>query len=508
MDNKVVLAQRWVNAAYGAVPGYIRCPEDGEAGPSTWYALIRALQHELGITALSDNFGPGTLGKLEERGGVRPSEQNRGIVGVVQAGLLCHGYAAGEIDGTFGPRAQAAAAALRFDAGLSPAPNGAMEPKLLKALLSPDSHVLVPGGDRRVRAVQRWLNGTYAERKNFLVIACDGVPSRDVYFALYLAVQFELGLSDEQATGNFGQGTRAGLKEHAVGEGDTSRWVRLYSASLIVNGLGTFTDFFDRSLVRATEEFQDFAALPRTGRGDYPTWALLLASNGDLDQPAAACDTATTITPARAKALHAAGYRVVGRYLDERPNGTLDKEIKPGELKTIFEHGLQVFPISQYYGGDRDYFTEAQGRQDARDAHTAALRNGFRPGTVIFFAVDYDATQDEVDYHVVPYFRGVVAGLDAAGGRYRHGVYGSRNVCTQVTKQTKARWSFVAGMSIGYSGNLGFGLPENWAFNQVRTLTTGDGDGKIEIDANTCRPGTDAAVSSVDETDGRPARGA
>jgi hypothetical protein len=35
----------------------------------------------------------------------------------------------------------------------------------------------------------------------------------------------------------------------------------------------------------------------------------------------------------------------VGRYLDEHPEGTLDKEIKPGELQTIFEAGLRCFPI-------------------------------------------------------------------------------------------------------------------------------------------------------------------
>jgi hypothetical protein len=60
VDAKVLEAQRWVNATYGTVPGYVRAPEDGKTGWSTMYALTRALQHELGITALSNSFGPAT----------------------------------------------------------------------------------------------------------------------------------------------------------------------------------------------------------------------------------------------------------------------------------------------------------------------------------------------------------------------------------------------------------------------------------------------------------------
>ncbi|MFY1676935.1 hypothetical protein [Streptomyces sp. WMMC905] len=39
-------------------------------------------------------------------------------------------------------------------------------------------------------------------------------------------------------------------------------------------------------------------------------------------------------------------------------------------------------------------------------------------------------------------------------------------------------------MSSGFSGNLGYPLPTNWAFDQISTVTVGSGSGAIEIDNN------------------------
>ncbi|WP_405389907.1 hypothetical protein OG596_19665 [Streptomyces sp. NBC_01102] len=40
--DKVLEAQKWVNSTYGAVSGYVRCPENGQTGWSTMYALVIA----------------------------------------------------------------------------------------------------------------------------------------------------------------------------------------------------------------------------------------------------------------------------------------------------------------------------------------------------------------------------------------------------------------------------------------------------------------------------------
>ncbi|MEY2382099.1 hypothetical protein KGF72_000190 (plasmid) [Lactiplantibacillus pentosus] len=58
MDEMVKETQVWLNKTYGKVSGFGKVPEDGNTGWNTVYGLTRALQHELGITDLVDNFGP------------------------------------------------------------------------------------------------------------------------------------------------------------------------------------------------------------------------------------------------------------------------------------------------------------------------------------------------------------------------------------------------------------------------------------------------------------------
>lgn len=41
-------------------------------------------------------------------------------------------------------------------------------------------------------------------------------------------------------------------------------------------------------------------------------------------------------------------------------------------------------------------------------------------------------------------------------------------------------------MASGFSGNIGYALPENWAFDQIKEYTIGSGDRAISIDKNIC----------------------
>ncbi|MFK8908031.1 glycoside hydrolase domain-containing protein [Streptomyces sp. YS-3] len=511
-DEKVLAAQRWVNATYATVPGYARCPEDGRTGWSTMFSLTMALQAELGMAPLVASFGPGTLATLAKRDDIGPSEQNVNIKKIVEHALFCKGYWGGDGTGAYAAVTERSVRALKDDAGID-ATNGLVSPKVFKALLSMDAYVSSPlGGTDRVRAVQRWLNGRYFTRSSFFVGPADGVYSRDVQKSLMKAIQYELGIPDEQATGAFGPGTQAGLKNHTVKEGDSGIWAQLFSAACVFNSpipnakgdedvATTFRDTFDAKLTEWVKIFQRFSELDtRDGRGDYRTWAQLLVSTGDPDRPTGACDTRFRITRPRADALFRAGYTHVGRYLFDPPGSTLDKNIKDGELADIFAAGLSVFPIYQDNARRLQDFTYAQGFAHALNAHSCAEGYGFNRGTVIYFAVDYDATADEIASNIVPYFKGVQAGLANRGARYVHGVYGSRNVCTQVGKDTDARYSFVSGMSWGFSGNLGFPLPPNWAFNQIKEFRFGSGADSFDLDNDAHRSGSDTGQNTVHAT--------
>jgi peptidoglycan hydrolase-like protein with peptidoglycan-binding domain len=490
VDQRVLEAQQWVNATYGAVPGYVACAQDGITGWSTMYSLTRGLQHELGITALSDSFGPGTLSALDARGPIGPATAGSNLVRIAQHGLYCKGYAAGTVNGTYHATTQAAVSELMGDAGVES--DGLLRSKWFKAILTMDAYVVTSGGSSVIRAVQRWLNGRYIGKSTFFVGPCDGHYSRDVQVALMKGLQYESGIPEAQVNGNFGPGTQAGLRAHQIGSGWSGTWVQLFSAACLFNGrVGTvgasFTDVWNGDLARFVDAFQRFSALEISRVADYPTWAQLLVSTGDPDRPASACDTRFTISLDRARALYAAGYRYIGRYLDKAVEGGYEKELQPGELNAIFAGGLRVFPISQYSSRAVTDFSYALGQDHAGRANDRAAGYGFNPGTVIYFAVDFDATDPQIASNVLPYFQGVQAALAQRGGRYVAGVYGSRNVCTRVSAEAGARFSFVSGMSYGFSGNLGFPMPSNWSFTQVKEFSFSASGDTFDLDNDVCR---------------------
>ncbi|GHH84689.1 hypothetical protein GCM10018793_49820 [Streptomyces sulfonofaciens] len=367
-----------------------------------------------------------------------------------------------------------------------------------------DAYVVVAGGSDGIRAIQQWLNGGYWTRDAYNLGPCDGIYSRDVQKSLMIALQYELGIS--APNGNFGPATQEGLKAHTLTQGNSGVFVQLFSAACVFNSPTydtegdpvetTWRSSYDSGLTEWVSVFQRFNLLTDNGSGDYRTWAQLLVSMGDPDRPATGSDTRFEITSSRAKWLYDNGYRFVGRYIYDPPGSTLDKEIKPGELDTIFSNGLAVFPIYQDNARQLADFTYSNGYQHGLNAHKCAAGYGFNRGTTIYFAVDYDATGEEIRSAVVPYFHGVQAALAGQGKVYTHGVYGSRNVCSTVSNETFARFSFVSGMSWGFSGNLGFPIPRNWSFNQIKEFQVATGSDTFDLDRDVVS-GIDHGVSSV-----------
>ncbi|CEP41853.1 YbfG [[Clostridium] sordellii] len=490
MDVMVLKAQQWVNETYKGKHGYEPVKETGKTGWPTMRALIRGLQIEEGISGPNGSFGPSTT-KLCPT--VSVSTKNENLVKIVQCALYCKGYNPTGITGTFGSNTKAAVEKLQSDAGL-PNVDGVVTPMIFKALLSMDAYVLLGGGDARIRTIQRGLNNKY--NKVIGVMPCDGIYSRGTNTALIYALQIEAGVAG--ANGHFGPGTSS--KCPRLKQGDNSRFVSLLKYALYCNRFDAtnFKTEFDSDTRKAVEGFQEFSGLPKTGVSDLQTWKSLLVSTGDKTRKGKACDCCTRITPERAKAIKAAGYEVVGRYLSNVPGSKLDKKLTATELQTIFAAGLRVFPIFQLAGNSSDYFNSARGTSDAKQAKQAAKDFGFPSSTVIYFAVDFDAMDYDVDVAVLPYFRAIKEefGRDNTRG-YRIGIYAPRNVCSRISNAGYACKSFVCDMSTGFSGNLGYPLPKNWAFDQISTIDVGSGDGHIEIDNNICS-GRDMGANHVD----------
>ncbi|MDB7946439.1 DUF1906 domain-containing protein [Faecalitalea cylindroides] len=215
-----------------------------------------------------------------------------------------------------------------------------------------------------------------------------------------------------------------------------------------------------------------------TGVIGVSTMKSLLTSKGDTGRLALACDCSTVLNAKQASALYNSGYRYIGRYL----TGTVgvgaeerSKALTISEIKAIQNAGLSIFPIYQDGGYYSEYFGKTlQGSYDAVTAIQRAKRLGFTNGTTIYFAVDFDCLEYETDGLIIPYFRQINTVFNQSGINSKHykvGIYAPRYVCTKVYEAGLAEYSFVADMSTGFSGNLGYAIPENWAFDQFFEYT-------------------------------------
>lgn len=187
----------------------------------------------------------------------------RRIVKIVQAAMYCKGYNGGdgEINGVWSATTTAGIVKLRGEMGISTT-NKDVSSKVFKALLNMDAYVLVSGGSATIRTIQRELNGRYAGgRRDFYIIPTDGFYSRDVQRGMMYAIQYELGMNDSTANGNFGPGTRQGLSDHAnFGVNGTGFLVKLYQAALIFNGFTTlYSSTFTSNTAAVTRAFQGSA---------------------------------------------------------------------------------------------------------------------------------------------------------------------------------------------------------------------------------------------------------
>ncbi|MFF0343838.1 glycoside hydrolase domain-containing protein [Kribbella sp. NPDC004875] len=511
MDAQVLAAQQWLNATYGRVAGWVPLEEDGITGWSVMYGLRRGLQAELGISPVTSGFGPATTAAyIAQIGRIDDATTSVNLLKILSAALWCKGY-----PGLWAGAAvsfanlSASVGSVRDDLGLGSA-DPYVDVKLMASLLTMDAYVKLGPGTTQVRDVQRWLNATYIGRRDFALVPCDGIYSRAVQTATTFGLQYEIGMADGTANGNFGPGTRDGIRTQAtVSEGMTDgakRFVRLYQAVLRFNRYDSpFSGNFDGETAQLTRDFQGFMELPVDGVGNYSTWCALLVSSGDTTIATKGFDTNKQLTLAQAQGAVAAGYTHVGRYTVGS-----GKFITAPELDALRVAGLKLFPIHQRFNDSPAEMTEANGRTHGIEAVERCRTLGLPAGSVVFFSVDFDALGETIDGPVADYFRGVKASMDTTiNGDYKVGVYGTRNVCGTMLDKDLADAAFVAGMSTGYSGNMGFPMPVGWHYSQIVELAAGSYPGAPGIDKDiVSSKSTPVDLGQVDsppvERDGSP----
>lgn len=144
----------------------------------------------------------------------------------------------------------------------------------------------------------------------------------------------------------------------------------------------------------------------------------------------------------------AAGAGFVGRYYSYHPGKTLT----PGEARDLAAAGLRIVSVWEALGDRYASFSAAQGARDAAEALRLAALCGQPEGSGIYFAVDFDASIEEIASGIADYFRAVSA---AFANRYRVGVYGSGLVCRVLSGNRLAELLWLASAA-RWRGSAGF----------------------------------------------------
>ncbi|MFC0252494.1 DUF1906 domain-containing protein [Massilia consociata] len=158
-------------------------------------------------------------------------------------------------------------------------------------------------------------------------------------------------------------------------------------------------------------------------------------------------DTALQMTR-HAAALRQQGYDFVMRYYSHNAA----KNLTPEEARALAAAGLRLGAVWESAGTHTGFFSGAQGRSDGTAALSLARAVGQPAGSAIYFAVDFDPSQADIDGPVADYFAGVAAAL---GSAYRIGVYGSGLCCGSLLDRAQADCCWLS-QSTGFAGSKAF----------------------------------------------------
>ena len=110
---------------------------------------------------------------------------------------------------------------------------------------------------------------------------------------------------------------------------------------------------------------------------------------------------------ATAVAIKASGCAFVARYLSQ----SHWKLVEQPEVDAIMAAGLNLVLVYEDAPTSTDYFSFGRGQADGARAAQQAHSVSAPAGTVLYFAVDYDASSDAITGVITQYFNGVSSAL-------------------------------------------------------------------------------------------------
>jgi len=198
-----------------------------------------------------------------------------------------------------------------------------------------------------------------------------------------------------------------------------------------------------------------------------------------------------------AQALKRQGYDFALRYYSHNAS----KNLSLGEARALVAAGLRIGVVWETSGTHAGFFNRSQGLADGAAAFLMAKEVIGQPfGSAIYFAVDYDPTQAEIDGVISNYFTGLRAALYvAAEGRpsYRVGVYGSGLCCGAMIEREMASVSWLS-HSTGFAGSRQYAEQKRYDLIQMLPVRIpGEGGAILNIDPDATHPDRDPGLFTL-----------
>lgn len=173
-------------------------------------------------------------------------------------------------------------------------------------------------------------------------------------------------------------------------------------------------------------------------------------------------DTVSNVTKI-VQEIKNSGYSFVIRYYSLSDNL---KRTSAAELAAIGNAGLKRVVVYQNLHNEYSKFSTSIAQKDGSDAISQAKSVGQMSGA-IYFAVDYDASADQIDGNIKAYFKTLQSMLSQAG--YSLGVYGSSLTCKKLKEAGIVTYTWLA-----MSTSWGYGTTwTNWNIHQTVEVTVG-----------------------------------
>lgn len=158
------------------------------------------------------------------------------------------------------------------------------------------------------------------------------------------------------------------------------------------------------------------------------------------------------------------GIDTIIRYYCGDPKGAW-KVLRTSEARHVIDAGLKLCIVYEA-SAKASYFSYASGKLDGEFACRYGSRIIGQPkGSMIYFAVDFDADDETIKSRIIPYFHGVREEVAAAGSPYRIGVYGSGLTCGTLLDQKLVDLAWLA-QSTGWRKYEAFKASRRWALLQ------------------------------------------